>query len=230
MAAIIPAAASLAETWETDGLAWAHMADVSAGGRDHHAMVYDGARGRTVLFGGGMKVPAQPYRWREDTWEWDGMSWKQVAMKGPGARGLAGMTYDSSRKQVVLFGGLGAPEAPGLPRPFLNDTWLLSGATWRKVSSGGPPPRYAHAMAFDTRAGVALMYGGSTTDDQPVMDMWQWDGRRWSEIRLTGPTPGGRFWPAMVYDIARNRTVLYGGRPDDTSIWGWDGRRWEEIK
>jgi len=226
----MPSTGSLAETWETDGVTWTQMADVSAEGRDHHTMVYDGARRRTMLFGGGMRVPGRAYQWRDATWEWDGVAWRHVAVQGPSARGLTGMTYDSTRQQVVLFGGLGAPTSPGLPRPYLNDTWLWNGGTWRKVADVGPPPRYGHVIAFDIRAGVALMYGGNTTDDQAVTDMWRWDGQRWSEITLTGPTPGARFGAAMVYDAARNRTVLFGGRRDDKSIWEWDGKRWEEIK
>ena len=226
----IPSTGSLAETWQTDGVTWAEMAGASVEGRDHHAMTYDSGRGRSVLFGGGVRVSGQPYQFRDTTWEWDGVAWRQVATQGPGARGLASMTYDRTRKQVVLFGGLGAPKGPDSPRPYFNDTWLWNGRTWRRVADVGPPPRYGHAMAFDTAAGVALMYGGNTTDDQAVTDMWQWDGRRWSEIKLVDPTPGARFGAAMVYDAARRRTVLYGGRRDDKSVWEWDGKRWEEIK
>jgi len=61
--------------------------------------------------------------------------------------------------------------------------------------------------------------------------MWQWDGKRWTEIRLSGPTPGYRYQPVMVYDRARGKTVLYGGLEgsrDDT--WEWDGRQWTAIR
>ena len=67
-------------------------------------------------------------------------------------------------------------------------------------------------MVFDERAGVVLLYSGAAAHrDAPLSDMWQWDGVRWSEIRLEGPTPGYRYQPVMVYDRARGRTVLYGG-------------------
>jgi hypothetical protein len=59
--------------------------------------------------------------------------------------------------------------------------------------------------------------------------MWQWDGERWTEIRLTGRTPGHRYQPVMVYDHARGRTVLYGGIGAAADTWEWDGRRWEAI-
>ena len=229
--ATIPATTSLAETWETDGgSTWRQRPNGSLEGRDHLAMAFDRARGRTVLFGGGTFVRGQPYKLREETWEWDGLEWRQVAADGPGARRLTGMAYDRSRKQVVLFGGIGPRNAPDLPQPYFNDTWTWNGTTWRKAADGGPPPRYGHAMTFDSRTGVAVIYGGNTVDDQPLADMWQWDGRRWTEIKPPGLTPGARFGAAMVHDAARRRTVLYGGRRDDKSVWEWDGTRWEEIR
>jgi hypothetical protein len=192
-------------------------------------MVYDTARGRTVLFGGGTSAPGRPYQWSGETWEWAESAWTQVAESGPGARHLTGMAYDTKRKHVLLFGGQEGQKAPDAPRPFLSDTWLWNGDSWRKIAEGGPPPRYGHAMAFDTRAGMALLYGGNTEDVQH-QDMWRWDGERWSQVTLTGPTPGPRYGSAMAYDAARDRTVLYGGRRGDTSTWEWDGTRWTEIK
>jgi hypothetical protein len=87
-------------------------------------------------------------------------------------------------------------------------------------------------MTFDRRAGVVLLYGGSTTAGQ-FGDMWQWDGFRWTEIKMTGPTPGRRALHAMAYDAARGKTVLYSGNRggkvlDD--LWEWDGQHWTQIK
>ena len=176
----IPSTGSLAETWETDGSTWTQMADVSVEGRDHHAMTYDSGRGRAVLFGGGVRVPGKPYQFRDDTWEWDGVAWRQAATQGPGARGLASMTYDRTRKQVVLFGGLGAPKGPDVPRPYFNDTWLWNGSIWREVAAAGPPPpRFGAAMAYDAARNRTVLYGGRR-DDKSI---WEWDGRRWEEVR-----------------------------------------------
>ena len=98
------------DTWEWDGRAWHRMADTSAGTRDHHGMVYDAGRRRTVLYGGvtsenlpdGSRTPAK------DTWEWDGKKWTRIAAQGAMPPGGGAMAYDAKRKQVVLFGGLGA--------------------------------------------------------------------------------------------------------------------------
>ena len=227
--ATIPATASINETWEIDGASWTRVADTNPPGRDHHTLVYDEARHRTVLFGGGTFEKGKPYQLREETWEWDGTTWKQIAASGPGGRSLTGMGYDAARKQVVLLGGHGARPTPEAPRPYLNDTWMWDGKAWKKAGADGPPVRYGHAMAFDQKAGLTLIYGGSTEDTQ-YADMWQWDDQRWSEIKLTGPTPGPRFGASMAYDVARDRTILFGGRRGDTSTWEWDGRNWKEFK
>lgn len=227
--AAIPATVSRDDTWEADGTTWTNRANLVLPGRDHHTMAYDDTRGRTVLFGGGTFVRGQPYQWREDTWEWDGVQWRQVAESGPGARRLTGMAFDRRRNVVVLFGGVGPATVPGVPPSSLGATWLWEGAQWRRAASEGPPARYGHAMAFDDRAGVTRVYGGSTPNDEPLTDMWQWDGVRWSEIAAAGSTPGPRFGAAMAFDRERSRMVLYGGQRDDRSVWEWDGARWERV-
>ena len=87
-------------------------------------------------------------------------------------------------------------------------------------------------MVYDERAGVVLLYSGSAAHrGAPLTDMWQWDGSLWTEIRLTGRTPGHRYQPVMVYDRARGKTVLYGGLQGSAdNTWEWDGRQWQEIR
>jgi len=70
------------ETWTWDGVQWKqHMAASGPPGRDTHAMAYDAARGRVVLYGGGgdrgKGVP--PYWYLDDVWEWDGTRWTRAA-------------------------------------------------------------------------------------------------------------------------------------------------------
>jgi len=141
--------------------------------------------------------------------------------------------WDAARREVVLFGGVGRAPAPGRPQPSFGDTWAWTGSAWRLVTDSGPPPRNRHAMAYDERAGLVLLYGGSRDGRDVVGDMWRWDGRRWTEIPLTGDSPGPRALHAMGYDAARGRTVLYGGNDgtgvrDDT--WEWDGARWTRVR
>jgi len=54
------------------------------------------------------------------------------------------MAYDSTRGQVVLFGGLDANSK------VLGDTWTWDGTTWtQKSPDTSPPARAGAAMAYD---------------------------------------------------------------------------------
>jgi hypothetical protein len=215
------------DTWEWDGKNWRQMTDTSVGTRDHHALAYDEARGKTVMFGGVKSGELL----ETATWEWDGVKWAQVATQGPGGRAHFALVYDSQRKQVVLFGGLGEGYKAH------NDTWAWDGKTWRKLSEEGPPRRTHHRMAFDSRTGEIILFGGLRTGQptQALDDTWIWDGQHWKEITTTGP--GKRSGHVMAYDAARGKTMLYGGgfwdgkvstRYEDT--WEWDGKQWAQIK
>jgi hypothetical protein len=215
----------VADAWEGDRNGWRQIADISA--RDHQSLV-ENDRGGVLMFGG---IPAdRSGLWPTDTWELQSGTWKRIATEGPPGRGRSALAYDSRRRQVVLFGGASAPPGPNQPQTFFNDTWIWNGERWRLAAEGGPRGRYAHGMVFDERAGVVLLYSGAAAHrDAPLSDMWRWDGERWTEIPLTGPTPGHRYQPVMVYDRARDRTVLYGGIGGPSDTWEWDGQRWRQI-
>jgi hypothetical protein len=227
----------LGDTWEWTGGAWQEMPNTAVGRRDHHAMAYDLARGRTVMFGGNWG----PAPWPTVTWEWDGASWTLAAAEGPPGRSRTAMVYDDARRQIMLFGGAAPSTVPKGPLIILADTWIWNGTAWRQSPAESPAARYAHAMAFDSHRGVAIMYGGATmTADRQTTyfeDMWEWDGQRWKKIELTGVTPGKRYSPAMAFDASRRRVVLHGGLEvkgrevtafDD--VWEWDGSRWTQVR
>ncbi len=217
------------ERWGTHGDAWLGgatdwnaLGDIAA--RDHHALV-ETKDGGVLLFGG---IPAQRSApWPVETMELRDADWVQVATEGPAGRARLGLAFDRTRNEVVLFGGVGAAPANSREQPFFGDTWIWNGKEWRKASDTGPRGRYAHGMTYDEKRGVVLVYSGAAAHkNAPLTDMWQWDGRQWSEITLNGPTPGYRYQPVMVYDRARDRTVLVGGLGGAAETWEWDGSRW----
>lgn len=68
---------------------------------------------------------------------------------------------------------------------------------------------------------------GKPADD--LLELWGWDGTKWSLISADPDGPVWRNWAAAAYDTARDVLVIHGGlqsqnRFDET--WEWDGQRW----
>lgn len=186
------------ETWEWDGSVWTLRETTGPTESISLSMAFDRARNRTVLFGSHQAPPK--------TWEWDGNSWTLVSTVGPQARYLSAMAYDEARGVTVLFGGRDAGALPVL----YGDTWEWDGLVWTLRSTSGPAPRQQHAVAFDSRRGVVVLFGGLGLSPNPVgNETWEWSGTSWHMRASRGPTK--RTSHAMAYDTARGQTVLFGG-------------------
>jgi len=84
------------------------------------------------------------------------------------------MAYDSAHDQVLLYGGASASCASA---STCNDTWVWDGAAWTlKAPQFSPPPRYKHAMTFDSGNNVAVMFGGRDPNNNFLGDTWTWSG------------------------------------------------------
>src|SRR5690606_17141152 len=128
--------------------------------RNSHAMVYDSARGGTLLFGGYAGVFGSPDLF-DETWMWNGSDWTRLDVAGPSARHSHAMAYDSARAVTVLFGGNHwMHELP----VFDGETWEWDGIAWtqRTVAGPSPSPRHNHTMAYDAARGVTVLFGGYT--------------------------------------------------------------------
>ena len=212
----------LNDTWEWDGQSWTQIATAlpnTPTARDFHAMAYDAARARVILFGG--FDGAGPLN---DTWEWDGRAWTRVvAASSPPARFQHALAYDSARSRVVLFGGAADTGPSGL-----EDTWEFDGSEWsQRSSSDGPTPRSRHAMAYDLTGQRVILFGG-WDGTEPLSDTWAWNGSDWAQVATSVFVPP-RADHAMAFDVANARVVLFGGQSgaaarDDT--WLFDGSNW----
>jgi hypothetical protein len=217
----------LGDTWEWDGQAWMQISTQGPPARLNHAMVFDEARGRALLFGG----QGVGGTLLNDTWEWNGSSWSQVASTGPEPRRGMAMVYDSVRHRTVLFGGH-APSAVPFPFSQASDTWEWDGVSWVRVALTGPAPRTDALMAFDPVRARTVLFGGWNRSVQlsPQMsETWEWDGVQWTQH---GPTePQNRQNHGMAYDTSRGEAIIFGGTtvysaPDARTTWAWDGDRW----
>jgi hypothetical protein len=224
------------DTWEWDGYAWADVSPAtSPPGRSGHAMAYDAARGRVVLFGGrghSRGACGSSGTSCADTWEWDGTTWSErTPAAGPSARSDTALTYDAVRGRIVLFGG---GVFDGFSPIRYRDTWEWDGKAWtERFPALRPPARSGHGLAYDAGRGRTVLFGGSSGSPR-LSDTWEWDGSAWLE-RTAVTAPPARQGHAMAYDPRRRAVMLFGG--DGTGCrtnpagfcrdtWEWDGAGW----
>jgi hypothetical protein len=159
----------LDSTWEYDGIQWtqrypAHHPEA----RETARMVFDTARGKIVLFGGGREAGTYLFG---DTWEWDGNDWSQRLdlPTSPPARWAHNMVYDEGRQRVILFGGLTVISGA------FDDTWVYDGQTWTEVAIWPrPPARWDLGLAYDLLNHRTVLFGGTDWDLA-----FRWFGDTW---------------------------------------------------
>lgn len=204
---------------------WTPAGALAPSARWGHAMAYDSARNRTVLFGGS--------EGDGETWEWDGLAWtRRMPAVAPPPRVDHAMAFDEERHVVVLFGGI-------VDHQRANDTWEWDGEVWRaRTAPVLPPARFKHAMAYDAARLRVVLFGGVDAEGTFLGDTWEWDGTQWTFRSIDGPT--ARHGAAMAFDASRQRTVLFGGRrawvpPEPhrnnflSDTWEWDGVSWTQA-
>lgn len=196
----------VAETWEWAFGRWRQLEPrTSPPARRNAAMIYDAARDRVVLFGGGT---------RRDVWEWDGRDWRErtpttgVAPVGSEPLGA----YLAATAQVIVYDG--------------RDTFRWDGTSWIKLAVVAPPARSGAAMAYratSATTGELVLFGGGGPG--LLTDTWTFDGAIWREV--IGAGPPGRIDSVMASELGGGRVLLYGGHtgaatlPTDT--WSFNG-------
>ncbi len=185
------------DTWEWDGQDWTKRnPPTSPPARLNHAMAYNVATGRIVLFGGQMDNLNGELG---DTWEWDGTTWSKLeSANAPSRRMRPSMAYDMARKEVILFGGMRnttyiPPEYIGTtPSTFetYGDTWSWNGERWELRATDGPQPRFGAALATIPDQQQVVMIGGTgwirTSENlyfgRGYEESWTWNGTAWSQL------------------------------------------------
>jgi Galactose oxidase, central domain len=184
----------------------------SSGPSEGGMVAYDTDRHVAVMF-------ACVGSYANDTWEFDGTSWRQINVPGslpPARDGSGKMVYDPEGNRIVMLGGWW---------PDDNDPWtweyIVTGPgpndrEWRAVTSSGPGQRGAMVMAWDSSRRKALLFGGNRYQTF-YNDTWTFDAANntWQNLGGWGPS---RFAAGLVYDSRRDRFVMFGG----TGRW-WSG-------
>jgi hypothetical protein len=207
------------DTWEWDGSSWTQRLPTTVpAARYRSGFVFDTQRAQVLMFSGNSGTP--DFAGLTDTWSFDGNDWTQVTPHVVPVRGT--VAYDTVRRRTVCYGGYMAATAR------LSDTWEWDGATWTQLKPATQPPARARsAIAFDTKRGLVVMFGGNTATALPN-DTWEWNGTSWRSVSLA-QSPPGRTGHAVAYDAARGDVVVQGGvgvAGPMFDTWTWDGTQW----
>jgi len=174
----------LADTWalnldreSDDYLGWSQVAtgDVQPSIRTEVAGVYDSIGNRFFILGGRGRHKKQ---YLDDLWVMDLETdqWSLPATTGtkPYPIRHAGLTFDSLKNELVVFGGEIVVEIAGDLEDFMvNSIWTLDleSMEW-KDQTGYPPPMYDHVTLFVPELGGTVLYGGSS--HRPVKEHAIW--------------------------------------------------------
>jgi hypothetical protein len=179
------------------------------------SMAFDPAIAHIVMFGGYGYLGALTFSKGNlnQTWELVHRCWVRVyGATPPSARQGGVLSYDSTDRYLVLFGGFQGSGLKGTPVP-LSDTWVFNGTKWAQVSTGAssPPARLYTAASDDSALGGVVLFGGLTPSGSMLNDTWIYSSGSWSQLNPKGPTPEVRFGESMVYLPAANGVFMDWG-------------------
>ena len=209
----------LSDLWMYDvgAATWTALATSGPAARHGHNAVWDTVNDRLLVFGG-----QQGSSFFNHTWQYtpDDDRWAELAPEGvlPAPRYGAGGAYSPPVAEDTI--------SPLLPSTFIithgftsngrfDDTWAfdVTTDTWSDVSPADERPveRCLMRATWDTLRNRLVMFGGQTTDDPFLDDLWTLSsGRGWTTV-LREPRPTGRTFYSFVYDAQREQVVLFGG-------------------
>jgi M6 family metalloprotease-like protein len=200
------------QTWIWDGNNWRQMHPaVSPPARCNHAMAYDAASRKVVLFGG-------DGGWGEtnDTWTWDGVNWTQViSPASPVARLGHSMAFDPVRGETLLFGGF---QYRGVLTWF-SDTWAWDGSEWHQMLTPTPPAgRSGHVLAYHPGLRSVVMIGGTGGKNLTGngwnydfrREVWLWTGDEWVQ-QFPDDQPGPAYTIGAAYDDIKQALSVHLG-------------------
>ncbi len=216
-------------TWTFNGTHWtlrtpATSPPASWGSR----LVLDTARNVVVLYGG--YQISETYPPQDQTWEWNGTTWTQAfPVHTPAGLGWHGMSYDSLRNRVVVFGGIRQDQID------TGETWEYDGVDWTRITTvNSPGPRRGHGMCFHAGIGRTVLFGGIHAQTGGNDTTWVYDGSDWSPRTILGPKPAARLGGNLVADSVRSVCVLTGGTTQSPlalagDTWEFDGTLWVAV-
>jgi len=198
-----------------------------------HNAVYDEVSHRMVVWSG-RKIDADGSEFFSDVWALDieNSQWSLLHPSGdsPNRRYGTAAVYDQMSHALVNFAGFTTAGR-------FDDTWAfdLGGDGWEELNpDGNPGARCLHTGAYDSRRGRMIIFGGQRGSGA-LGDTWALDLNAgvWQEL-APGAGPGGRKFPASIYDEANDRFVVLGGDTGTEkagSVWALNlaDDSWQEL-
>jgi N-acetylneuraminic acid mutarotase len=142
--------------------------------------------------------------------------WSQISANTPlGARTYPAMSWDSTDKQLYVFGGLGAN---GQPLGDFHSYQPASGWNTVETANGTTPLARQQALStWDSRDGVFLLMGGwQASSNTTYSTLWAYSPAEnvwWQMSSLPNSTSviPSRMASVMVWDSTDNRAYIYAG-------------------
>jgi hypothetical protein len=156
---------TLGDMWSWDGNDWTQLSPATVPFmRFGHEMELDTTRGRIVMWGGASRQSSAVSAVQHfETWEWDGVTWRQVTTANvPTTNNFIGLAYDPRRERMVCYGGV-------VGSTVIGDVWEYDGVDWAQRTLVGSPVVAGHTDGcFDARVGRILNFGGGATPNRSV--------------------------------------------------------------
>ncbi len=233
----IPMANYLDDTWMFEpGEGWTEVQASGPSARGRHAVAYDSANNRMLIFGGRYRASGGSgnYTLYNDLWAFDfsARTWEQLSdgTGGPAARYFSNAAYDAASDSFYVYGGDTNPSA--LTVSLATDVWKFSGGAWSEVSVSGDAPspsRLYMAYTHDTSRNALVAFGGQVGDfvSAANRDLYSLDLATgvWSLLSDGANGPDGRFSSLMTYDADGDRYLMMGGHADPgvaNDLWAFD--------
>ena len=244
----IPRADYTDETWVFEpGYGWTHLEVDGPSKRGRYAAAHDPVNSRMFVFGGRFREPEQQgdYDLFRDLWvfdfttrEWDRLD--NGSNGGPSGRYYPVAAFDPEEQALYIYGG--ATNENALIIDPSQELWKWTEDDgWEELSTtgDGPGQRVFYGTTYDAARNRLILFAGQIGDFQSLAynDTYALDlaTAEWTELENGGDNaPFTRMHPALQFDAARDRVLLFGGHTDigdDNDMWELpgDGGSWREL-
>lgn len=206
---------TLRDTWEFDGQTWVQT---GSNGPEvfNPTLVYDAARGETLMMGMATDGATLMYRYT-------GSGWNRIEpAKLPECVNLTTMAFQEHNQKVLLAGG------GCINGNALGKTWEWDGETWTELTvTGTIGGVVGHAMTYDPARSETLLFGGSEFGFDRNDTLRYRDGR-WLRAPSSS-TPGGRSLMVFETDPESGTIWMFGGLNALGDLWRYRFGNWERV-